>query len=366
VSEPVVLFAPVDPRTDPLAQMIWALEKQRGMTVVEAHVVADKVGINYLERELLAPGEILDQLRASLGPATLPHEHLFVHRATLIDQTLAFDETRPDHAEAYLHTLWNGAKKAIERAADRRVIFGLIATRRRTMSAMQAACFQMLARKNDLLLDVRLTDGRASIQGDFFFPAQREKVGYHQIEIDPRTVEVQLIDVSLPRLGGLIAGGALETYESAVAASQRAIDALTPPLLKIDLLEGAATADDRSLGLSSAELLWYAFLAEGRKTNSDGWVVIGQDGHHALREFVLPLVGRSWVAKIRTAPLLALIEGDWVNDEDLRNLRGKTVQKLKSWCDEQRPDASGWLVPESDGGRHQRIPLPAAHIVITR
>lgn len=366
MSEPVLLFAPVDPRTDPLAQMIWALAREREMTVVEAHVVADRHGVNYLEREFLAPGEILDQLRAKLGDALLPPERFFVHRAELADKSLAFDEALPEHANAYHQTLWSAARRTIESAGERRVIFGLLATRRRTMSAMQAAIYQMLARKKDLLLDVRLTDRRAELQGDFFFPEQPSKVGYQQIEIDPKSVGVVLVDMRLPRLGGMLRHEALQTYDSAIVASQRAIDALSPPRLEIDLAEGTASADQLALPLSNAELLWYAFLAAGRTSWSEGWVVVGQDGHGALRDFVLPLVGRGWIAKIRTAPLLALIEGDWVDDDDLRNMRGKTVQKMKAWCEEQRPDATAWLVPESDGGRHQRLALPSRNIVIRR
>lgn len=366
MTEQVILFAPVDPRTDPLAQMIWALARERQMIVVEAHAVADRHGLNYLEREFLAKGEVLDQMRARLGEELVSQDRFFVHRAELADKSLAFDEALPEHADAYHQTLWSAARRAIERAGERRVVFGLLATRRRTMSAMQAAIYQMLARKKDLLLDVRLTDRRAELQGDFFFPEQPSKVGYQQMEIDPRTVGVVLVDMRLPRLGGALGREALQSYDSAIVASQRAIDSLSPPRLHLDLVEGTAHADQLPLQLSSAELLWYAFLASGRTRWSPGWVVVGQDGHGVLREFVLPLVGRTWVSKIRTAPLLALIEGDWVDDDDLRNMRGKTVQKMKAWCEEHRPDASGWLVPESDGGRHQRLALPPENIIIVR
>ena len=362
MSEPVVLVAPIDPRTDPLSQIIWALEKKRNMAVVSAHVVVDKRGLHYIEREFLAKGEVLDQLRAELGAQIASQERFVIHRAQLPSGELAVDDLIEAHAEAYLSTLWSACRAAVSEAEDRRVIFALLGVRRRSMAAMLAAFFQMLARADDLLLDVRLSDRRAEIGGDFFFPEQADPVPYRDLLVDPKTVDIHLVEIEALRLGGLLGRDALESYSAAIERSRVAIAAMTPPTLSIDLVQGRCLVDGEVLRLSSAELLWYGFLAQGRASSEEGWVVIGQDGHDALRAFIQGLVNRPWVAKIKTRPLLALLKGDYVPDEDLKNLRGKTVQRLKRWCDEHRPAAGEWIVPRSDGGRHQRIPIPRGHL----
>lgn len=356
----MVLFAPIGPYCDPLAQLLWALHRKRQMTVALAHVVVDRRALRYLETELLAPGQILDELRAEL-PELLPAEGFVVHRPLLPSGELVDDDLEPEHARVYLETMWNAARAAIAAAGPRRVIFGLVAGRRRTPTAIQAAYYQLLARQDDLLLDVRLSDARVVGTGDFFFPGQKDLLKVGSWTIDPQTIDVELVDLALPRLGGLIDPRALETYESAKAAGQAAIDALQPPALSLDLHKGRCRAGEEELPLSKAELCWYAYLVCARAAG-EGWVIVGRDGHDALRKFLLEHQDRAWFAKVRTDPLQRLLGGEEVDDEDLRNLRGKTVQKLKAWCAAERPAWAAYLVPESEGNRRQRLPLASAHI----
>lgn len=358
----MILFAPIGPHCDPIAQLLWALHHKRGMNVVEAHLVVDRRALRYLETELLAPGEILDELRAEL-PELLPRERFVVHRPLLLDGTVVEDDLQPDHARIYLETMWSGARAAIAAAGPRRLVFGLLAGRRRTTTAVQAAYYQLLARKSDLLVDVRLSDARVEGSGDFFFPAQRDQLQVGHWTIDPRSVDVELVDLALPRLGGLVDPRALETYEAARAAGQAAIDALESPRLELDLEKGRCRVAGEELPLSKAELCWYAYLVFER-TAGEGWVIVGRDGHEAFRRFLTAHSGQSWFAKVRTDPLQRLLSGEEVDDEDLRNLRGKTVQKLKSWCAAEHPAWSGHLVPESEGNRRQRLPLASASIAL--
>jgi hypothetical protein len=65
---------------------------------------------------------------------------------------------------------------------------------------------------------------------------------------------------------------------------------------------------------------------------------------------------------VRTRPLLDLMAGREIDDEDLRNLRGKTVQKLKRFAADRAAATS--IVPESDGKSRQRVRLPANSIEI--
>ena len=134
------------------------------------------------------------------------------------------------------------------------------------------------------------------------------------------------------------------------------------PRLQIDLQRGTASFADAPLPLSAAELVWFAYLARARKADDDGWVVAGQDGHAAFRSFAQPLWERPWSIAVRTRPLLDLVAGEPVDDDDLRNLRGKTVQKLKRFATEH-PGAAA-VVPASDGRHCQRLPIAAASIEI--
>lgn len=139
----------------------------------------------------------------------------------------------------------------------------------------------------------------------------------------------------------------------------------TQQRLVIDLGAGTATVAGDPLPLSAAELIWFAWLAVNRARGADdGWVVAGADGHAALGAFAAVLLARPWAQAVKTLPLLALARGDDVDDEDLKNVRGKTAQKLRAFC----TGARGWLaplvVPEVSGKNRQRLPMPPASLAI--
>jgi hypothetical protein len=132
--------------------------------------------------------------------------------------------------------------------------------------------------------------------------------------------------------------------------------------LCVDLGAGAAHFGSEPLPLSAAELVWFAYLCHARKSGPDGWVVAGQGGHESFRAFSRPLWDRAWTIAVRTRPLIDLIAGRAIDDEDLRNLRGKTVQKLKRFA--ARNHGAALLVPVTDGRNRQRLPLPPPEIDI--
>ena len=363
--EPVGLVAPVGLYSAPLSQLIWALARQRGLRVVEAFVVVDLRAQHYLEQELLGAGAVLDQLRDVLGPELVDRDRFHVRPALLPSGAVLEDDLAPEHGRIYRDTLWRAARDAIEWAGERRVIFGLITGSRLTVTALQTSFFQLLARRQDHLLDVRVADPRIERDTGFYFPEQaQETITRGGAVVSARSVGVRLIELELPRLGRLLGDGALASYDSAQRASQAAIDEATPPGLTVDLRTGEASADEIPLRLSAAELVWYGFLARERRRGGEGWVLAGQDGHAALGSFLRELGDRPWIEEIRTRPLLDLRNAGEVSDEDLRNMRGKTVQKLKRWCEVHRPSAARWLVPEVEGNRRQRLPLPAREITL--
>jgi CRISPR-associated protein (TIGR02584 family) len=362
--EPTVLFAPIGPYPAPLAALIWALARHRGLCPTEAFVVVDRRAKKYLEEELLGPGRVLAQLGRALGPPLFDESRLHVRSARRPDGSLVDDDLDPADAATYLDTLWAAARDAIACAGARRVVFALVAGNRRTVTAQQSGIFQLLARKSDLLFDVRVGDPRAEGAPEFFFPEQDVPVFRRGgAVIDARQVEVQLVELDLPRLAGLVGGEALGSYRLAKGASQKAIDAAAPPVLSIDLEQGTAYLDDALLDLSAAELLWYAYLARQRQLG-DGWVVAGVGGHAEFRAFVVERWSRSWVQAQKSRPLRELVEQASVLDDDLRNLRGKTVQKVKRWCAAERPIAARLLVPEVDGRGRQRLPMAPASIAL--
>lgn len=150
-----------------------------------------------------------------------------------------------------------------------------------------------------------------------------------------------------------------------VGATQiRLLDAEGPVVqLVLDLDAGRATFAEHALPLSAAELIWFGFLASHR-ARGEGWVTAGRDGHPALAQWTQRLLTRAWAREVKTRPLLELARGEEVDDEDLKNLRGKTAQKLKAFCAGEREWMAQLLVPQVQGRNRQRLPLASAACVL--
>lgn len=338
-TEPVLLFVALGAYTAPLAQLIWALHRGRKLRAVKAMVLVDRRGLDYLSTDLLEPDRALDQLREVLGEDLL-------HRADVHVRVSREDRD----------TMWDAVREAIALAGDMRIVFGLTGGARRTETALETAFFQLLAREHDLLVDVRLADPRVDEDTGFFFPEQKQRrLTMGHAEIDARQVSVELVEIDVPRVSALIASDTLTSYESAVRAVRSKSVATTS--LIIDLVEGIVSADGEELDLSIAERFWYAYLASRRAESVDGWVQTGQASHEELAQFLEKTRARRWASSIRTRSLRLLLEGEFVHDEDLRNLRGKTVQRIKKWCRRNRAELEPLLVPQTDGNGRQRIPL---------
>jgi len=371
---PVTVFAALGPNPAPLAELIWGLQRQRAMVATDLFVVVDQRGHDYLQLELLGPGKVLSMLAAILPlPLGDPQLHLHVVPTTAADDDPAF-------ADAYNAVIWQAARDATVHAGDGRVVFGLTAGRRRTMTAMSTMAFQLLARAQDLCLDVRVRDKRAEGGAGFYFPEQPDQIVVSRDgdRFAASDVGVLLIDVQLPRLRGLLTDAALASYASALAAGQVAVDAVAIPRLRIDLRVGTAHVDGALVPLSSSELVWYAALALAR-TNGEGWIASSDLTHIKA---VLAASG-AWIDAGKSNPIRWLAgdisaykSGDVAADEllgDLKKLRTDTRQRLTTWCTSHRPSALELLRPvmkawQVDGGRtgHQRIALDSTHIELMR
>ena len=176
-------------------------------------------------------------------------------------------------------------------------------------------------------------------------------------------IEVNGVRVEQPRLlvpGDVFGVGELRIRFIAGAVPDRIAN---PARVVVDLVTGVATVVDEPLPLSAAELIWFAWLAVHRATG-DGWAVAGADGHAALRAFAAVLLARPWASAVKTKPLLDLVRGRDVDDEDLKNLRGKTAQKLRGFCAGTRGWLASLVVPEVSGKHRQRLPVPPGSLEI--
>lgn len=371
---PVTVFAALGPNPAPLVELVWALHQYRHLVVTDLFLVLDKRGQDYLHKEVLGPGRAFEELSALVGnPIALEkiREHVVVATGE------AANDDDPAFAESYNAAIWKAARDATAQAGHGAVVFGLTAGRRRTMTAMSTMAFQLLARPQDICVDVRVTDKRAEGGSGFFFPQQRRqdltsKAGEVFAAHD---VGVNLVDVQLPRLRGLLADDSLETYAFALAAGQAAVNAVAIPQLSIDLAKGEAQVDGITLPLSHSELIWYAALAHARRAG-DGWVATSD---LSPLKIVTAACG-AWSDAVKSNPLKKLLGDNTLYTKkdaeaellaDLAKLKADTRKRMKAWSTKHRPSCAPLLVPEDkrwkvDGALafHQRLVLDKGHIEI--
>lgn len=211
-----------------------------------------------------------------------------VHLQRVLDPADGFidDDWTPSQALAWNEARWRNALAALGAAGSDPVVFALLGGRRRSMSALDAVVFQMLAREHDRLVDVRVSDRRAEGGSGFFFPERSDPlvslVGGGVL--DARTVEVRLVELAVPRLRRLLGERVPATYADALARTGVAVDR-TPPMLTIDLSAREARVGDAVIPLTDRQFAWYATLAWVRR-NDEG------DGTISLDDFE-PLLHRT-------------------------------------------------------------------------
>ena len=334
----VVLVAVMGGKAGSLLDTVEALHRERKMQVAEAFVIVGRREMERVHAKILDAGTGLDRLREKMGDAALlDHDRFHLRIARRPNGQILDEDIHPSDAACFREALWRTTGDAITLAGARPVVFVVLPDLRRSATAVSTAIFQLLGRDGDVLFDAR----------DDLYPGKR----------------VALIELELLKLGGKLEGTVLTSFQSALDAV-RARDERAPPLVRIDLAEGWVDVDGHLVDLSPAERLWYAYLAWWRADRPDGWVLVGRDGHEELLAFLRRVGARRRTSEIRSKPLRQLLEAESVDDDDLRNLRGKTVQRMKRWCSEHAPDWAQLLVPQTDGNGHQRIALTAHRIEI--
>lgn len=250
-----VIVAPLGANPAPLLQLVWALHRHWKLSARRILAVVDARGHHYLHAEALSPGGAWEKLQRSLGSTAIDASQVEVVAVrTAAGELLPSDEA-PENAAIYNETAWSAARRAIAEAGADPVIFALVAGRRRTMHVAATVLFQLLARPQDRLVDVRVTERWAEVAGAFYFPEHDAK---------QPSFDVILVDVQVPRLRSLLRERDLLTYAAALRAGQAAVDASVSSRLLIELPEGKAFVGEEELPLSKAQFVWYATLAQHR------------------------------------------------------------------------------------------------------
>src|SRR5687767_4519929 len=102
-ARPAVLIAAIGPYTAPFTELVWALHRQRNMAVVEAFVVVDRRGLDYLQADLLDSGRGLDQLREVL-PNILDHHDVHLRVARTPSGQIVEDDLAQGEASCFRET----------------------------------------------------------------------------------------------------------------------------------------------------------------------------------------------------------------------------------------------------------------------
>lgn len=270
-----VLVAELGLNPAPLAELLWALPRQRGLHVRAAYVLVPPLGEDFLRREFLAPGAAHEQLRNLLGDAVPSSEALFIRCAVDREGYALDDELTASDAAAWNEARWRNALDALRAAGDDPVVFALAGGRRRTSTAVDTVVAQLLARAQDIVLDVRVGDLRVEgARVPFSFPEQTEQrlsLPGGDVVV-AREVAVVLVDVQVPRLRRLLGDRALDTYQHALDAGQDAVEAAVVVTVTVNLAKGTVLVNDVPVSLSESEFVWFATFAAERAAGGEGWV----------------------------------------------------------------------------------------------
>ena len=254
-----------------LASLVWGLA-QRGELVVHLELVLYASAANYLEAEFEQAGGPLDQLRGQLGGLARIERTLVrdAHGRALEEDAELEDQL------AFARTVWARARALGE--GELPVIYGLVGGRRRTLTVDLATTFQLLARPEDRLVDLRLHPKYADDpRTGFAFPGQESEarvpaaLGAEEL-LSAAEVRVELVDVLVPRLGHALLEGDREDFTKAVAAGEQAARLGGVPDLEIDVLNRRVRFGSVEVRLSRDQMVWFVALSRARQQTTEGWL----------------------------------------------------------------------------------------------
>ena len=300
-----LLFATVGGNSGLLTTLAWALSEQRGVRLVEWHTVLLPRGADYMQADVLDPGAALDRLHALAGPDTLPRDGIrqtvYREKRAGLDLPAARDEQR------YVDTVLRAGRAALVAAGEHPLVFALVAGRDRVMTLALTLVAQFLARPTDLILDLRVDPPARVVNGGYYLPEPRDRARgrRHAPAGNQERVRVQLVDVPLPRLAGLLGGAQPDTYAQVLQRGQRAVEDAAPVELLIDLREtwSPVRIAGEEVRFSPAEKLMLAALAEAQRDGGGfmRWPSEPNQAGHPLTDVVQRV---PWVPVLTTSAIL--------------------------------------------------------------
>ena len=266
-----------------LTTLVWALLCQRGLRASALHVVLHQRAQHWLQTELLGGDRPLDQLRTVTGDPTLAE--LYPHPATLPDGALVDDDADPAAAMAFVEKLWTVFRSAQDGYSGP-VILALVGGSRRTLSVDTVVAFQLLARPQDVLIDVRIESRLArDPRSGFYFPEQICPVEMFAVPgisedlsnlygsgVRAADVGVSLVSITVPRLRHLLPTSAYKCYLAAVQAGEDALRDGGLPLVSLNLKSVSLQVGTFVVRLSKDQSIWFAALAVARRRSPEGWL----------------------------------------------------------------------------------------------
>ncbi len=261
----------------PLVTVAWALHRD-GWRADVVHAVLYARAQRWLHAELLDGAHPLAQLRQSVNDPTLAE--VVEHLATSKDGTPLEDDATPEEGVRFMEAAWRAARALQESEVP--IVFALVGGRKRTLTADLVVAFQLLARPQDRLVELRLSPSEAiDPTSCFYFPDQlsrAEVTRWNSIApLDASEVQVRLLDVRVPRLRRLLPPSRLGTFADALAAGEDAIDAGAAPVPSFDLQERTLTVGARAVRLSADQAVWMGCLAVARRLRPDGWLDVTEE-----------------------------------------------------------------------------------------
>jgi CRISPR-associated protein (TIGR02584 family) len=377
-----VIVAPLGSNPAHLISLAWALHVHRGLRARSARVVLFASGLRYLERELLAPGTGLDLLHAEVGRRVLPRSALRVRVPKNDDGHELDDDALDADAHTFYDAVLDEARAAVAEAGASPVIFALVGGSRRTLTIAATLVAQYLARPQDCVVDVRYAPKHAADHpGSFYFPTQPDQTPLplgRGRTVQPKDVTVDLIDVPVPRIGGLVQLPKSITYRGMLEAGQASIDAVSAPELVVDLrrerpLAALVWPDGRRvpLRLGPAKILTLAALAVAQERGEPWLRAARPDDGPDTHPFVELVARCEWAAYLEHEAIQALLSPPVPPsayakiDASLNKLRSDTVSAVRAICRHAGIPVAA-LVPERetrtiDGTRVsvQRLPCRA-------
>jgi hypothetical protein len=157
------------------------------------------------------------------------------------------------------------------------MVFALVGGRRRTLTVDLALAFQLLARPQDRLVDLRFDPKDAEHPAArFYFPEQATPARVLAPGgglLAAADVRVQVVDVAVPRLRRLLCDEALETFAGALEAGEAALAHGPVALLEIHVLSREVRLGDARVQVSHDQMVWLLALALARLGGTDdGWL----------------------------------------------------------------------------------------------